>query len=365
MNNAESLIFYLSMFSTSAFLFWYGEKRNYKFFTALSLLIPVIIASIRYGVGTDYFTYVNMFDAIKNQSFQEYITDGPAEIGFYILGKLSYFISGNEVLLFAMFSIVTVLFFYLGLKRYEIGHKPLIFFLFLMTIFPGSFNIMRQSAAAAICFYAFSLILNKKPFLFTFWAIIATALHTSAVITIPIYLLSLIGSRNKNNSTKISLIKIVKSLSPSLILLATLPFVFAIIEAIGLFSRYESYQDLVLDGNNYTFILKLTILIGLLLGAMRLLKTRSDLAFLSLSAVDTVFTVLGFIAAPIKRVGMYFSFFPLLLLPKYIDIFSDKLGKFICYSLLIAFGILFFVISFYVLNQADVMPYRTIFGEQQ
>jgi transmembrane protein EpsG len=359
-NSVESTIFYLVMFSLSALLFWYAEKRKNKIITTVSLLIPILIGSLRYGVGTDYFTYVSLFENIKNQSFTDYITDGPTEIGFYVLGKLSHLITGNETFLFASFSVLTVLFFYLGLKNYKLAHKPLIFFLFLLTIYPGSFNIMRQSAAAAICFYAFSFILNRKPIKFTFWALIATTLHTSALITIPLYLLALVSSSGKDNPTVTSFLRVIKSLSPSLILLAVLPFLFVLIEAIGLFSRYESYQDVDLDGNNYTFLLKLAILGGLVFAAKRIIKSRSDLSFLSLSAIDTVFTILGFIAAPIKRIGMYFSLFPLLLLPKYIDIFSDRLGKFMCYTLLIGFGVAFFVISYYALNQADILPYKTI-----
>lgn len=358
MNNVESLIFYLCLFSLSALLFFYAQKRNHKLFTIISLLIPILISSLRYNVGTDYPIYVNIFNRTQGQSLLEFIANGSNEIGFYAISKLSFLVTGDATLLFAIFSLITILFFYLGLKRFRISHKPLIFFLFLLNIFPGSFNGVRQSAAVSVCFYAFSFILDKKPGRFIFWTIIAATLHTSAIATLPLYLLSLIST--KIDFKVASFLQILKSLSPSLILLAAFPLLFPIIGAIDLFSHYETYQDIVLAGNNYTFLLYLVILIALLLAARRLISSKTDLSFLSLSAIGTVFMTLGFMSTPIKRIAMYFTIFPLLLMPKFIDMFNDRFGKFICYTLLIAYGIIFFIISFYILNQSSIFPYKSI-----
>jgi transmembrane protein EpsG len=364
MNNFESLLFYLFTFSASALLYFYAEKRNSKFFITISLLIPILVGGLRYGVGTDFFIYSSIFNDAIGQSMAEYLTEGPTEIGFYILSVASHIITNDETLLFQLFSTITVLFFYFGLRKYKIKHKPIVYFLFLLTIFPGSFNIMRQIAAASICFYAFTFILDKRILKFIYWIIIATAMHTSALITAPLYLMSLYSTKIRKGIRASSFTNLVKSLIPSLILLITLPSLFILINTVDLFGRYVSYEDVDLYGANNTFYLKLLILIGLFIVVKQIVKTRIDLALLSLTSVDVVLSILGFIAAPIKRIAMYFSVFPLLLLPKYIDIFSDRFGKFTSYSLIVAYGVIFFIISFYVLGQADILPYRTIFNKE-
>jgi transmembrane protein EpsG len=362
MSDFTSLVFYLSVFILSAVLFTYGFKRKSKVIIALSTFIPVLVGGLRKDVGTDYGTYLAIFNSIKDQSFNDYLTSGPTEVGYFVIAKLAYLIGGGDVLFFTIFSAITIFFFCLGLRRLKVNHKPLVYFLFLMTIFPGSFNIVRQSAAVSVLFYAYSMLLDGKKKQFLFWGIVASFIHLSALIAIPILILTYVNSQKAKIENTIKFNSLIRSVAPALVVLIMLPFGFYILDSIQIFEKYALYQNLDLEGANYTFILKLVTIIVFYMLAYKLIKTRNELTFLSLSGVEVALTLLGFIAGPIKRIGMYFSPFTLLILPRFIDIFSDKFGKHIASTTIILFAFIFFILSYYVLGQADIIPFKSVIG---
>ena len=70
---------------------------------------------------------------------------------------------GDARLVFLSTAFLTIAFFYLGMKRYQLRYPGLVFFLYLLTIFPATMNAVRQGVAMSIMFYAFTFVLDKKP----------------------------------------------------------------------------------------------------------------------------------------------------------------------------------------------------------
>lgn len=341
---------------------YYGNKRKNKAIIVISLAIPVLIGSLRYGVGTDYGNYVSIYNNLSNLSFSNYFIGiaSNLEFGFFTLVKISKLITGDYTFLFASSCFLTVLFFYKALKRYDIKHSALVYFLFLTTIFPTSFNTVRQSIAISICFFAFSYIIERKPKKYLLWIFIASLFHVSAIILLPFYFINRLVKNKKGHNKKFI---IIKSLLLASIILLLLPYVYEFIQMIPFLNKYTIYQSISADGNNYIIYLNIVILAVILLFYKKLvLISNTNIYLYVFTIMNIVLLTLGFASPFVKRIALYFSLFSPILMTYLCDIFSDRLGRFISYSLLILYGLLFFYISFYLMGQADIIPYRLLPG---
>lgn len=362
MSNIASLLFYLMSFSFAAFLMYYGTKRKLKILVWISLVVPILIASLRYGVGTDYFSYTEIYKVVSQLSLSDFLSSDKTthELGFFALVKLSSYLSHGYALLFAMSSILTVVFYYLGLNKYQPKHKALAYFLYLTVIFPLTLNTMRQGIAMSICFFAFTFMISKNAKKFILWILIASLFHTSALVLLPFYFLNKVIKPGDDKSNYATFIKI---FLVSLAVLMVLPYFSDVLSTITLFDKYTKYQDIVANGNNYTFYLKALILGILLFFYRRILAVdKNNAYFLAFAMIDVAMSTLGFTSSIFNRITLYFIFFNLLLLTSIIDIFKDRLGKFISTTSLILFGYLYFLLSNYVLGQAHVIPYTFLIG---
>jgi len=357
MSSIESLLFYLFSFSCAALLMYYGTKRNHKLIVGISLLIPIIIGGLRYNVGTDYPTYVAVYDQLSQLSLAQYLSlpSLDIEIGFYFLIKLSNLIMGNYIPLLLFSSFLTVFFFYLGLKRYNTKHTALVYFLFLTVVFPFSLNGIRQGIAISLCFLAFSFIIEHKPKKYILWIVVASLFHKSALFLLPFYFINKLIKNGSHNFV------LMKSLLLASIIYFLLPYTYELLQTTSFFSRYSAYQSITADGNNNIFYLKVVILIVILLFYKRIIShDKKNIYFLIFIVLDVVLSTLGFGSPFVKRIALYFSLFSPLLLASIPDIFSDKFGKFICYSTLVAYGLLYFYLAFYLMGQSDIFPYQFI-----
>lgn len=367
MSSIASLLFYLITFSLAALLMHYGMKRNNKPFIGLSLSIPILISSLRYDVGTDYITYVNIFDQLAPLSLTGYfnLQNIDLEIGFYFLIKLSDLLTGNYFPMLIISSFLIIFFFYLGLRKYNLKQTSIVYFLFLTTIFPFTFNGIRQGIAISICFYAFSFIITRLPKKYILWILIASLFHKSALFMLPFYFLNRIASKHKD-----LIVNQVRFILPKIAVLAIgmlifLPYLFDALQVFPFFAKYSAYETIEAEGNNNIFYLKLIILSIAILFYKRILQINQVYIYILLFAVlDLVLSTLGFISPFIKRIALYFSLFSPILLASIPNIFSDRLGKFLSYAFLILYGLLYFYIAYYQMGQSDIFPYQFISGDK-
>lgn len=361
MTDMQSVVLYLVFFAASALLMYWGRRRNFRPAIILSLAIPIILGGIRYMVGTDYAAYVDMADSAGTMSLASYFTNNTSgvELSFYIMAQVSSLLVGSSWLYFFMANAITVLFFYFGLKRYKIEKFALVYFMFLLIILPITFNLVRQGIALSIVFYAFSFIMTRDWKRYLAWVIVAGFFHASALLVLPAYLLGRYLNLNTALVTR-NLLKIGLTFVGIVLLL---PFIFNLLTSVPFFEKYVMYQTVTAEGANNIFVLKVAIL-GLLILASQLLvkKSKIMILFIALSAIDLALSSAGFISPFLKRIALYFSFFHVLALAQFPLIFKDKFGKYVAVFLLIAYGVAYFYISFYVLGQSDIIPYETIFG---
>lgn len=153
-------------------------------FTTITLSIPAFFAGIRYGIGTDYFSYVRIFN---NASLNNVTRIEP---GYNIINITVRELGGNEHVLFFIVSFMTWFFIYQFLYNYKDNISVgLGMFIALLLFYNYSFNIVRQILAASITLYSFIYIDKKQWRKFLIVSLLATTIHIGAVIVIPFYYL--------------------------------------------------------------------------------------------------------------------------------------------------------------------------------
>lgn len=192
-----SFLIYTSIFVFSSLFAEYSSKLKNVFARIflgfVSIIIPAYFAGIRYGIGTDYFPYVGIFNLIKSGRETRH------EIGFSLLNRLVALIGGNEHHLFFLMSFITIFFIYINLtknkKDISVG---LGMFVFLLLYYNQSYNIMRQIAAMAIVLYSFNFIFEKKFLKFFLILLLATSMHIIAIVVLPFYyIFNYAGNKNR------------------------------------------------------------------------------------------------------------------------------------------------------------------------
>lgn len=144
------------------------------------------LSAARINVGNDYAKYVEFMHLVNCDSYV------PTEIGFNLVVKILYGLSGYEnfLLVFAFYAFVTVLFFLLGM--YEGSDDfPLTFFLFMaLGYYFQTFSTVRYYLALAIALYAMKFVLRRQWGRFFLLVLLGSAFHKSLLVVIPLYFLA-------------------------------------------------------------------------------------------------------------------------------------------------------------------------------
>ncbi|MCI6714020.1 MAG: EpsG family protein [Lachnospiraceae bacterium] len=149
-------------------------------------LILFALSACRLNVGNDYAKYVEFMHLINCDSYV------PTEIGFNLLVKLIYGLSGyeNYLLVFAAYAFVTVLVFLLAIYE-QSDEFPLSFFLFMaLGYYFQTFSTVRYYLALAIALYSMKFVLRKQWERFLALVLLGSTFHKSLLVVIPLYFLA-------------------------------------------------------------------------------------------------------------------------------------------------------------------------------
>lgn len=187
----STAIIYFSIFSITSFLMklipeetdnrlWKRLIRGVSVLVVLA--IPAFFSGIRYGIGTDYYSYVRIFENVNNN----FSNEPRIEIGYKLLNVIIGRLGGNTQTLFFIIAILTFLSVYLLLYSYkdvlsvEVG--MLVFFLLYYSI---SFNTVRSTLAYAILLHSFKYAKENSVWKFMVTVLLAASFHNSSLVVIP------------------------------------------------------------------------------------------------------------------------------------------------------------------------------------
>ncbi len=229
----------------------------------LSEMTLIIVAAIRYDVGQDYmYTYVPYFNGLLLGNINKNI-----EIGFRLLNEFIQFFSKDYIWIFIVCSVIFFHYIYKAIKE-QSPMKTLSIFLLVGTTYYFVFlNTMRQMLAVAIFVYAIKFIKERKLLKYLIYMFVASTIHTSALILIPIYFLYGIK------------IKPMKAMIILLIAIAIKPVVTNVILKILEFTKYSYYIDSRFDTNETGFVvlaMNICVLVFALIYARTSQKSNID-----------------------------------------------------------------------------------------
>lgn len=141
-------------------------------------------------VGLDTTLFKAIFDNIASNGLVELPRNTEVEKGYmvvnYILSRMGF--SSQAVIILE--SAVICCSFYNIIKKYSKNYA-LSALIFISMIFTVTMNVARQYVALAFLLYAFDAILEKKPKLAVVFILLATSMHYSAIVMMPLALFAL------------------------------------------------------------------------------------------------------------------------------------------------------------------------------
>ncbi len=314
----------------------------------LALFLIVTLCGLRYNVGTDYESYVGIFEIIASDGFVI------VEPGYYWFNKVFANFNNGSVYVFLIFSLITYVFLFYSLAREKILLLGL-FFTFTFGFVFLSNNLIRQSLVIAIFLYSIKFIYTKRLSRYFLCIAICSLFHYSAILLFPLFWVR-----------KIS----IKKFYWFLIISFSYFFSFLewfklwVIEIITFFPKYSGY--LVWGGEEKTavnsgitmFIIYILNLFIIFNYNESLVNERLKIFFkLYLLGVSLAFLTLNI--SFVFRFSYYLTSLIIVVIPLMVKAMKNNRNKYLFHIIMIFMSLLFWIKSFWF-NDHGALPYNSL-----
>lgn len=176
------------------------ESKTIVMYLTAVFLCFTLLASFRYAIGFDYFSYRNIYKMISDWSFSDVLRFYWYEPLFFMLCKL-FCVTGCSYQIFLL-GINIFLFFAAMYFIYHYSKLPwLSVYLYITLQFLAyNMNLIRQSVAVACFLFAYPYLKDRKIVPYSIIIIIGGLFHNSLFLMLPFYFLFL-----KKNTIKYTL----------------------------------------------------------------------------------------------------------------------------------------------------------------
>lgn len=317
-----------------------------RFFMFLSVIPLSIISAVRYGVGTDFFSYYRIYE--------RHIITNTYEKGFEWLINLLYKISNNPQVFFVGTSFIICILYIYAIYRNSIDPVYSILLFVISGEYFSSMNIIRQYITITIVLFAIPYIKSRDWLKMLIVAIIASLFHTSAFIIILLYILYNIELKPIVYAFSIVITFVLANIIKALLL----PFL----------NRFTTYGRFFLETSAYSesnidwvkFLIYLSIFMLMTYG-YRLVKENENLKLMYTAVWMSLIIVASGAAMPINvtRMALYMNPIIAIYMPEAINYVPNRRLKPV-----VKFAVTFCytVVTIYLLVYTgwhNAWPYRT------
>ncbi len=158
----------------------------------ISALLFIFVAGLRYETGVDWLAYESYFydiaplnEAFNFNSFGSIFLT--LDVGYSLLNSIVKMFGGNVQIVFLIISVISIFLLIKNLKYYSnhvltglLIYYPFFFFTFDM-------SGLRQGLAIQIVLFSIKYISDRNFNKFLFYIILATSIHWTAIILLPLY----------------------------------------------------------------------------------------------------------------------------------------------------------------------------------
>lgn len=244
------------------------KDSQYKFLCFIVLLVMWVPAALRFGIGRDYFSYVDIFLHLDNYE--------NIEVGYAVLMRLLNYAGFDYQIVFVVTSFITYLF---CLCSFDRKNAHVCFLIYMCVVYLGTYSIVRQLMAMSILMYSIQLWISNKKGWSYFWLIISITVHSSMIFAVPLYILSSIFNWHFKNQLVIIVVTVL-FLAFNVVDMILKSSIFAQTKYIS-YVGSEFFRKTEI-GSGLGFIIKLSIPFALILmtGKLRDVNSRYNILFL-------------------------------------------------------------------------------------
>ena len=323
------------------------NKPNIVFVFILTSVL-VILSGLRNNIG-DTGTYMESYKMIAtNQSN----IDLSVDFGFNLFQLLLINISTNpQILIFTTSLIINTLNIFTFRKYYSLFELEVYIYItscyYLVTM-----NGIRQALAAAIIFAATQFIINGEFIKYLIVVLIASTIHASAIIMLPIYFIV----RSKAWS-KVTIVIIAISFISFIFFYKIMPVAFNMLEN----TQYGHYEEYILTGGSggVNIVRVVIAAIPVILAFIYRCKLESEWkysnVFVNMSLINLILYIFSLYNWIFSRFNIYFNLYSFVLLPYLIKNMLEKKERDLIYYLFILF---YFILFIYETKSMDIF-YRS------
>lgn len=333
------------------------SDNNTIVFLAISGAILTTMATLRYSIGFDYFSYESIFNKISDMSFKQVnILYKNIFIGYAYINKIVAIFGGNYITLLLVCNMCMTLIVVWFIYKYSCMPWVSIFLYITFQFFAHSMNIFRQSIAASLFLLAYPFIKERKFVYYLILILIISSIHISGLLLIPLYFIM----NMKPNFKSMIIIAI-----PIIIIYIFDSNIFDVIVKY-MNPSFARYKDSVYwQGNSIKYIILPTFyFICVMIFKTKLLKYYNKSNIFINSSYYT-FIIYFYITKHfiLERFSIYVFLFSIILIPNIINIFNIEQNKFrknCAIVIVISTGMIYFLFASYE-GFHNVYPYISIF----
>ena len=312
----------------------------------LSSFPLIYIASIRYDVGQDYLTYVQLFKRIAAG-----INTYQVELLYLWMNEAIGILGGDYPWVFAISAVIFMVCTFLSIKRDSPYYCFSAFLLVSTGFYFIFFNGMRQMLACAILLWALRFVEERKLIPFLISVLIASGFHTASVLFIPVYFLM---NRKLN-------LKVICGIAITAFALSG-PLSNLIMRLISS-SKYSYYIGGRFDRESSGYI---TLMINIAVFVFTTFFYDKDdeqyRLYFNIQAIALCLSAFVGQVVLIHRIRWMYGFPAIILIPKALEKIPEKKTRLFAKCAIVVLYAIYFYITIGINNSNNVLPYDTIFN---
>lgn len=321
------------------------SSKGFKYSSIIFSFFILLIISFRYYTGTDYGTYIKIWNTIpvffSGHDFHE--TYNNIEIGYKIFFSLVKYIDDGDRIYIFFNALLSIGITYLGLARFSKRIKINLFFSFFIYLcvfmIPYAFNAMRQSITMALFVYSISDFIDRKHFKVFLLSIFAYFFHSSGILIFCSYVVFLYITVNQ----WLFFVTIVSCL----VLSVFNPF----IEYLKIIDprTFALFQDRWAEGDYKSILIRLLIVVYLNYILKYIVDDKKKIVVGLFTVYISGFFVyclfFGVSSMMAARLNMFFRVIEIIIFPLFISYNVNSLSKVISFLFFILISTVYFISS--------------------
>ena len=324
------------------------SKKYNNIFIFIALVSLIAVSGFRYKVGTDYSQYAEIYTVFA----PNVVISEESEPGFMALCKFLTNYSMDPQIMFLVTSIINNLLIVLIIRKYSTKFELSMFLYITTFIYYSTMNGLRQWMAAVIIFSGYKYLLNRDFKIYLVFILIASTMHLSALIMIPVYFIV-----NNKTLSKQNLIIVVAFIIASFFYERFSDILFSILSN----TSYSHYEEVMKTGGDGVNPLRVAVYLTPLLVSLIYYKKinptedRKIDIMINLCILDTLIWILALNNIFFARLTFYFDLYFLFLIPRIVSMDTKEFHRLSYYAVICGY----FLFSYMLLSGGDswIIPY--------